>query len=171
MTIKISKCGLSSKTWAMTTALSNLALGIAIIIGGSIWMAHHQVEETFMLYFIVGVGIGVMNIAAGCILITALVQGKENTVLLYILLEFVIVFVLTVFSAMNIYEEFSLVMFILLASCPLLWLGLYNVYGFYLELHNYNSGAVQAGVEEIACNTHTNPLVAFPEKALDTTTV
>ncbi|XP_076274274.1 uncharacterized protein LOC143205086 [Rhynchophorus ferrugineus] len=162
---------ISLKTWAMIMALTNLALGIGILIGGGVWLNKNHVEETFHTYFAVGVGVGILNLLSGTVLIVAIVQGKDKWVLLYILLEFIIAFVLTIFSAMNVYNEFSIVLFGLLCLCPILWIGLCNVYAFYVELYNYNNSSVLAGVEEIACNLRTNPLVSFPEKSLDTTTV
>ncbi|XP_050303495.1 uncharacterized protein LOC126741187 [Anthonomus grandis grandis] len=164
---------ISSKTWAMIMALKNLALGICIIIGGSIWLSSNEVLDTFKTYFACGVFIGIINIFAGIILITALIQGKENIVLLYLLIEFVILFTLTIFTAMNNldFENFSPTFLIAFLLCISLWIGHYNVYLFYLELQKYNNSSVQAGVEEIACNTHPNPMESFPEKSLDTTTV
>ncbi|XP_030759969.1 uncharacterized protein LOC115885261 [Sitophilus oryzae] len=162
---------LSLKSWAMVMALINLALGIGIIIGGGIWISQNHVLDTFKTYFAVGVGLGILNMASGCLLLTAVIQGNDNWVLLYILLEFVIAFTLTIFSAMNVYNEFSIVLFSLLCLCPILWIGLCNIYAFYVELYQYNNSSVQAGIDEIACNMQTNPLESFPEKALDTTTV
>ncbi|CAG9766590.1 unnamed protein product [Ceutorhynchus assimilis] len=165
-------CFIPSKTWAMIMALKNLALGISIIIGGSIWLTNNKVLDTFKTYFAFGVLIGITNIVAGIILISALVQGKENIVLLYILLEFIILFTLTIFTAMNnLDSEFSVVTLLVFLLCLSLWIGLHNVYSFYLELQEYNNSSVLAGLDEIACNTHPNPLVSFPEKSLDTTTV
>ncbi|KAH0999066.1 uncharacterized protein LOC109541823 [Dendroctonus ponderosae] len=165
-------CYISLKSWAILMAFKNLLLGIAIIVGGSIWLTNSKVLDTFETYFACGVFIGIINIIAGCIMIAALLTGKEKIVLLYILLEFVILFTLTIFTAMNnLNPEISIVFILVFILCLSLWIGLYNVYRFYIELQIYNSSSVEARVDEITCQMPPNYLASFPEKAVDTTTV
>ncbi|XP_060532032.1 uncharacterized protein LOC132705462 [Cylas formicarius] len=160
----------SYKTWAMFNALTNLALGITIIVGGSVWMTGRYDME-FKVYFICGVVLGTFSIIAGCLLVAAIVQGKEILVLRYIVMDFIVKFTLTIFSAMNVYKHFSIATFGILALCPFFWLGLINVYSFYNELHDYNNSAVRVGVDEITCHTNANPLATFPEKSIESTSV
>ncbi|XP_066150350.1 uncharacterized protein [Euwallacea fornicatus] len=165
-------CYISSKTWAMIMALKNVGLGLSIIILGSIYQIKYQVMIDFKTYFVCGVFIGIINLVAATVMILALIKGKENLVLLYILLEFVILFTLSIFTAMHtINPEFSIIFLSFFFLCLFIWIGLYNIYGFYVELQNYNNSAVQAGFTEIACYNNPNPLNTFPDKAVDTTVV
>ncbi|KAJ8927107.1 hypothetical protein NQ314_020380 [Rhamnusium bicolor] len=67
------------------------------------------------------------------------------------------------------FEYKSIAITVLFIISLILWYGLYCMYGFYEELAEYNS--VKSGVIEISCNTHINPLMILPEKAIESTAV
>ncbi|KAL1509751.1 hypothetical protein ABEB36_004439 [Hypothenemus hampei] len=164
-------CYVPLKVWAMAMAMKNMILGISIILGGSLWLKNNEVLDTFKTYFACGVFIAIANFVAAILMIIALYQGKDNILLVYLLIEFVIVFTLSIFTFVSSLGPNSMVFIILFLLCSGLWLGFYNVYKFYLELHEYNNGSVRAGIDEISCQINTNPLESFPEKVLETTTV
>ncbi|KAJ8984585.1 hypothetical protein NQ317_006047 [Molorchus minor] len=95
--------------------------------------------------------------------------AKERYILFYILLEMVNLVILTIFAILNISHYPFASMSAILIGCSFLWYGLYLMYKFYLEIRDYNS--VQSGVIEISCNTHPDPLIGLPERAVDSTAV
>ncbi|KAG5893905.1 hypothetical protein JTB14_014514 [Gonioctena quinquepunctata] len=158
---------LSLKNGAAIMAASNMIFALTAIIGASVELFHVEKKE-YELYLIVAVIMGFFNLFVAGIIVAALIEGNEKYVLLYILLEFSNLFIITIFAGINIFEYRSLYLVVLFSVCLFLWYGLYCMYGFYTELAEFNS--VKSGVIEITCNTNINP-VAFPEKAIESTAV
>ncbi|XP_023013247.1 uncharacterized protein [Leptinotarsa decemlineata] len=158
---------LSLKNGAAIMAASNMIFALTAIIGASVELFRVEKQE-YELYLIVAVVMGFFNLFIAGIITIALIAGNERYVLLYILLEFSNLFIITIFAGINIFEYRSLYLGILFVVCLFLWYGLYCMYGFYAELAEYNS--VKSGVIEITCNTNINP-IAFPEKAVESTAV
>lgn len=104
-------------------------------------------------------------------------------------MELINLFILTIFSGINIFEYDSYALTVLFIVCGkynnyfhnyirkyiiflivLLWYGLYCMYSFYVEMAEYNN-PVKSGAIEISYNANINPLMQLPEKAIENTAV
>ncbi|CAH1098616.1 unnamed protein product [Psylliodes chrysocephalus] len=165
---------LKNGAWIMTA--SNMLYGVSSLLSAAIALENYQDEED-RLNLIMTILLGVFNIFVGGVMIYALIKGNERTVLLYILLEMVNLFIITVFSAINIFEYKSLTRSASLTGlcigCVLLWYGLYCMVSFYNELEEYNKTTIKSGLIEYSATNGTTGLepVMFPEKAIDSTAV
>ncbi|CAG9864690.1 unnamed protein product, partial [Phyllotreta striolata] len=164
---------LKTGAWIMTGC--NLIYGFTSMISGSVTLADEENDED-RLNLIMTVLLGVCNLGIAGVMISALIKGCERRVFLYLILQMANLFIISVFSAINMFEfksitrSFGLVGILLMSI--LWWYGFYCMISFYNELEEYNRTTVKSGVIEItATNTTGLEPVMFPDKAIESTLV
>jgi hypothetical protein len=126
--------------------------------------------EGSVTLFTVCLLVGILSILNGLLLLIGLIQAKERYVLWYLLSGSACLFIVTVYTGINMFaNKYLLLLFVV---SIFMWYGQFSMYNFYEEVAEYNT--VKAGVIEIAytgdANSYVNSMLPS-EGSIDNTSV
>ncbi|KAL3266366.1 hypothetical protein HHI36_010542 [Cryptolaemus montrouzieri] len=136
----------SFRNGAIIMSFASLITGIALILECVVELKGGESSKKYNSFVVIGIIMGLTSLLAGGVLAASVIQAKERYILLYMLLESVLLLIVSIYSGMFVFTNAAFLFLIMI--CGLLWLGIYGLYGFYLEIAEYN--LAKPGVYEIS---------------------